>query len=99
MIMWILAFAALTCTTGITYAVLKNEQVEVARDIRRMNEEIASCEVTKEYYLTRKEPLTSRWSIKDKLAADKSALEPIDNKNVEYITPVDPSRLASTANN
>ena len=50
MIMWLIAFAALTCGAGITYAVLKNDQIQVARDIKQMNEEIASCELTKEYY-------------------------------------------------
>ena len=33
MIMWLIAFAALTCGAGITYAVLKNDQIQVARDI------------------------------------------------------------------
>ncbi len=99
MIIWLLAFASISCTAGITYVVLKNEQVEVAREIRQMNKEIAACNVTAEYYDTKKAPLINRWSIKDRLAKDKSALVPIDNKNVEYITPVAPSRLASTDNN
>lgn len=60
MIMWLIAFAALTCGAGITYAVLKNDQIQVARDIKQMNEEIASCELTKEYYRSKTSSLTSR---------------------------------------
>ena len=61
MIMWLIAFASLTCGAGITYAVLKNDQIQVARDIKQMNEEIASCELTKEYYRSKTSSLTSRW--------------------------------------
>lgn len=71
MIMWLIAFAALTCGAGITYAVLKNDQIQVARDIKQMNEEIASCELTKEYYRSKTSSLTSRWAIRDRLAQDK----------------------------
>ena len=73
MIMWLIAFAALTCGAGITYAVLKNDQIQVARDIKQMNEEIASCELTKEYYRSKTSSLTSRWAIRDRLAQDKSS--------------------------
>mgnify|MGYP003194612642 CR=1 FL=1 len=59
MIMWLIAFAALTCGAGITYAVLKNDQIQVARDIKQMNEEIASCELTKEYYRSKTSSLTA----------------------------------------
>ena len=68
MIMWLIAFASLTCGAGITYAVLKNDQIQVARDIKQMNEEIASCELTKEYYRSKTSSLTSRWAIRDRLA-------------------------------
>lgn len=78
MIMWLIAFAALTCGAGITYAVLKNDQIQVARDIKQMNEEIASCELTKEYYRSKTSSLTSRWAIRDRLAQDKSNLQPIE---------------------
>ncbi len=98
MLMWLIAFATLTCVTGITYAVLKNDQVQVARDIRRMNEEIASCELTKEYYRARTEPLISRISIKEKLKADKSNLQPIDAGACDDISPASGSDLASTKN-
>ena len=77
MIMWLIAFAALTCGAGITYAVLKNDQIQVARDIKQMNEEIASCELTKEYYRSKTSSLTSRWAIRDRLAQDKSNLQPL----------------------
>ena len=59
MIMWLIAFAALTCGAGITYAVLKNDQIQVARDIKQMNEEIASCELTKEYYRSKTSSMTT----------------------------------------
>ena len=38
MIMWLIAFASLTCGAGITYAVLKNDQIQVTRDIKQMND-------------------------------------------------------------
>ena len=77
MIMWLIAFASLTCGAGITYAVLKHDQIQVARDIKQMNEEIASCELTKEYYRSKTSALTSRWAIRDRLAQDKSNLQPL----------------------
>lgn len=95
MIMWLIAFAALTCGAGITYAVLKNDQIQVARDIKQMNEEIASCELTKEYYRSKTSSLTSRWAIRDRLAQDKSNLQPIEPSAVEYISSENASRIAA----
>lgn len=95
MIMWLIAFASLTCGAGITYAVLKNDQIQVARDIKQMNEEIASCELTKEYYRSKTSSLTSRWAIRDRLAQDKSNLQPIEPSAVEYISSENASRIAA----
>lgn len=95
MIMWLIAFAALTCGAGITYAVLKNDQIQVARDIKQMNEEIASCELTKEYYRSKTSSLTSRWAIRDRLAQDKSNLQPIEPSAIEYISSENASRIAA----
>lgn len=97
MIMWLIAFASLTCGAGITYAVLKNDQIQVARDIKQMNEEIASCELTKEYYRSKTSSLTSRWAIRDRLAQDKSNLQPIEPSAVEYISSENASRIAAAA--
>lgn len=98
MIMWLIAFASLTCGAGITYAVLKNDQIQVARDIKQMNEEIASCELTKEYYRSKTSSLTSRWAIRDRLAQDKSNLQPIEPSAVEYISSENASRIAAAGN-
>jgi|GEM_PF-95745 len=101
MIMWLIAFASLTCGAGITYAVLKNDQVQVTRDIKQMNDEIASCELTGEYYRyprPKPPPLPSRWAIRDRLAQDKSNLQPIDPAAVEYISPENASRIAAAGN-
>lgn len=98
MIMWLIAFASLTCGAGITYAVLKNDQVQVTRDIKQMNDEIASCELTGEYYRSKTSSLTSRWAIRDRLAQDKSNLQPIDPAAVEYISPENASRIAAAGN-
>ena len=95
MIMWLIAFATLTCGAGITYAVLKNDQIQVARDIKQMNEEIASCDLTKEYYRSKTSSLTSRWAIRDRLAQDKSNLQPIEPSAVEYISSENASRIAA----
>ena len=92
MIMWLIAFASLTCGAGITYAVLKNDQVQVTRDIKQMNDEIASCELTGEYYRSKTSSLTSRWAIRDRLA------QPIDPAAVEYISPENASRIAAAGN-
>ena len=43
-----------------------------------MNDEIASCELTGEYYRSKISSLTSRWAIRDRLAQDKSNVQPID---------------------
>ena len=80
MIMWLIAFAALTCGAG---------------DIKQMNEEIASCELTKEYYRSKTSSLTSRWAIRDRLAQDKSNLQPIEPSAVEYISSENASRIAA----
>ena len=98
MIMWLIAFPSLTCGAGITYAVLKNDQVQVTRDIKQMNDEIASCELTGEYYRSKTSSLTSRWAIRDRLAQDKSNLQPIDPAAVEYISPENASRIAAAGN-
>lgn len=95
MLVWLIAFAALTCGAGITYAVLKNDQIQVARDIRQTEEEISSCDLTTEYYRSKTSSLTSRWAIRDRLTQDKSSLQPIDSAAVEYITPEPPSRMAA----
>ena len=74
---------------------LKNDQIQVARDIKQMNEEIASCELTKEYYSSKTSSLTSRWAIRDRLAQDKSNLQPIEPSAVEYISSENASRIAA----
>lgn len=95
MIMWLITFASLICGAGITYVVLKNEQIQIARDIKQMNEEIASCELTKEYYRSKTSSLTGRWAIRDRLVQDKSNLQPIEPSSVEYISSEPPSRIVS----
>ena len=98
MIMWLIAFASLTCGAGITYAVLKNDQVQVTRDIKQMTDAIASCALTGEYSRSTTSSLTSRWAIRDRLAQDKSNLQPIDPAAVEYISPENASRIAAAGN-
>ena len=77
---------------------MKNDQVQVTRDIKQMNDEIASCELTGEYYRSKTSSLTSRWAIRDRLAQDKSNLQPIDPAAVEYISPENASRIAAAGN-
>lgn len=96
MIMWIISFAALTCGAGITYAILKNDQIQVSRDIKQIHDEIVSCELTREYYRSKTSSLTSRWAIRDRLMQDKSNLQPIEASRVEYLSPRDTSRIVAT---
>ncbi len=95
LIVWVLAFATVVCVPGIIYAMLKNQHVNIAREIENIDKEIIVCEQTTEYYESKTASITNRWAIRERLGQDKSNLQIINPDNVEYIQVDSPTRVAS----
>ena len=91
-ILWLIMLSILLCGGGVTYSILKNAQVECAREIQQLENELNSCKMTEEYYRSKMISMTSHWAMRAKLAEQNSILQPIENDQLEFITPDRPSR-------
>ncbi|MEG0024415.1 MAG: hypothetical protein RR553_02985 [Akkermansia sp.] len=84
-IIWLVCFASILCGAGICIGVLKNRQIDVRRDMERMQVEIAACNLSADHYKAKVASDTSRWSIRDRLAQDKSTLQNIQTEQMEFV--------------
>ena len=82
-LVWMVAFAVIATAMGVSYAVLKNEQVAERTEINKLNREIAVCRMSANQYRAKTDALTNRWAMRERLAHDGSALRDILHSQIE----------------
>jgi hypothetical protein len=82
-LLWMVFFAILMSTGGITYALLKNHQVEVRTEINNLHNEISVCTLNTNQHRAKTNALTNRWAMRDRLSQDRSQLRDIDRSQIE----------------
>ncbi len=82
-LVWMVFFAILVSAGGITYALLKNEQVAVRTEINNLNREIAVSNMNTNQHRAKTNALTNRWAMRDRLSQDHSTLRDIDRSQIE----------------
>ncbi len=80
---WMVAFAVIATAMGVSYAVLKNEQVAERTEINKLNREIAICRMNANQYRAKTDALTNRWAMRERLARVGSALHDIHHSQIE----------------
>ena len=95
---WMVVFAVLAAASGVTYAVLKYNQVAVRTEINKLNREIAVCRMNASQYRAKTDALTNRWAMLDRLSQDGSTLRDIRHSQIEIARSTqDEARIRSTA--
>lgn len=82
-LVWMVLFAILVSAGGITYALLKNDQVAVRTKINNLQREIAVCNLNTNQHRAKTNALTNRWAMRDRLSQDRSQLRDIDRSQIE----------------
>ena len=80
---WMVTLAVLAAGSGVTYAVLKYNQVAVRTEINKLNREIAVCRMNANQYRAKTNALTNRWAMRDRLSQDGSTLRDIRHNQIE----------------
>ena len=80
---WMVALAVLAAAGGVSYAVLKYNQVAVRTDIEKCNRETAVCRMNANQYRAKTDALTNRWAMRDRLSQDGSTLRDIRHNQIE----------------
>ena len=80
---WMVAFAMIASATGVSYAVLKNNQVAERTEINKLNREIALCRMNANQYNAKSDALTNRWAMRERLIQDGSELHDIRHSQIE----------------
>lgn len=94
-LVWMVLFAILVSAGGITYALLKNDQVAVRTEINNLNREIAVCNMNTNQHRAKTNALTNRWAMRDRLSQDRSMLRDIDRSQIELARRLQDSGLAT----
>ena len=88
----------LAAASGVTYAVLKNNQVAERTEINKLNREIAICRMNANQYRAKTNALTNRWAMRDRLSQDGSALQDIRHNQIEFAQSIhDSDSMRTTA--
>lgn len=82
-LIWMVVCALVVSAGGITYAVLKNEQVAISTDINKLHREIAVCNMNANQYRAGANDLTQRLAMRDRLTRDASTLRDINRSQIE----------------
>jgi hypothetical protein len=93
-LVWMVLFAILVSAGGITYALLKNDQVAVRTEINNLHREIAVCNMNTNQHRAKTNALTNRWAMRDRLSQDRSMLRDIDRSQIELARRLQDSGLA-----
>lgn len=80
---WMVMLAILAAAGGVSYAVLKYNQVAVRTEIEKLNREIAVCRMNANQYRAKTDALTNRWAMRDRLSQDASELRDIRHNQIE----------------
>ncbi|MBR3902241.1 MAG: hypothetical protein IKJ29_01130 [Akkermansia sp.] len=82
-LVWMVLFAVLVSAGGISYSLIKNDQVAVRTEINNINREIVVSNLNTNQYQAKSNALTNRWAMRDRLSQDRSALRDIDRNQIE----------------
>ncbi len=82
-LVWMVLFAVLVSAGGISYSLIKNDQVAVRTEINNINREIVVSNLNTNQYQAKSNALTNRWAMRDRLSQDRSALRDIDRSQIE----------------
>ena len=93
-LVWMIVFAILMSAGGITYSLLKNDQVTVRTEINNINREIAVCNMNTNQHRAKTNALTNRWAMRDRLSQDRSTLRDIDRSQIELARRLQDSGMA-----
>jgi len=97
-LVWMVAFVVLVCGIGVTFAVLKNEQVAVRTEISKLQRETNVYRMNANQYRAKTNALTNRWAMRDRLSQDGSTLRDIERSQIEIArNRRDAERMSSTA--
>ena len=97
-LVWMVVLAVLAAASGVTYAVLKYNQVAVRTEINKLNREIAVCRMNANQYRAKTDALTNRWAMRDRLSQDGSELRDILHSQIEIARSTRAAeRISSTA--
>ena len=80
---WIVAFAFLVSAGGISYALLKNDQVAVRTEINNLHRMIAVSNMNTNQHNAKTNDLTNRWALRDRLEQNRSTLRDINRNQIE----------------
>ena len=82
-LVWMVLFAVLLATGGVTYSVIKNNQVAVRTEIKKLRRAVAVHHMNANQYRAQANALTNRWALRDRLAQDGSLLRDIERSQIE----------------
>lgn len=82
-LVWMVLFAVLVSAGGISYSLIKNDQVAVRTEVNNINREIVVSNLNTNQYQAKSNALTNRWAMRDRLSQDRSALRDIDRNQIE----------------
>lgn len=95
-LLWMIAVALLFGCCGVTYAILKHQQVVERTEIRQVQREIAVCKLNANQYRAKANALTNRWAMRDRLSQDHSELRDITHDQIEIARSLDtPARMTA----
>lgn len=82
---WMICLAVITAAGGVTYAVLKNKQATVEKEIAAINLSIAKHNLDINEYQTKINTLTNRWNLLSRLDAIGTELHEISPNQIEQL--------------
>ena len=82
-LVWMVVFAILSASGGVTYSVLKNRQVAVRTETDKLRRDAGLCRLNANQYRDRANSLSNNWEILDRLAQEHSELRDIDRRQIE----------------
>ena len=82
-LVWMVVFAILAASGGVTYSVLKNRQVAVRTETEKLRRDTALCKLNANQYRAKSNSLSNNWEIRDRLAQEHSELRDIDRRQIE----------------
>ncbi len=95
---WIVASAVIAASAGVSYAVLKSNQVAERTELEKINREIAICRLNTNQYRAKADALTNRWAMLDRLNQDGSSLRDITHDQIEQARSTrDTAAISATA--
>lgn len=93
-LLWMILFAVITAAGGVTYAVLKNQQVAVRTEIEVINCSIAESNMNTNENRAKITTLTNRWAMLARLDSFNSELRDIQPGQLEELRDLETTERA-----